>query len=144
MESKQILSNQKVSNESEGKYISSFNTQYEQLQGAAPIIANAGLQYTFVNTSTNKRFFASLVYNYTADRLYLLGYAGAIGNQVDKALNRVDLILKADINKVELSVTAKNLLNTAQKRVQTNAGTEHVLLLYRNGIAFKLGVKYKF
>lgn len=144
MQSKQILSNQKVSNESEGKYISSFNTQYEQLQGAAPIIANAGLQYTLVNTSTNKRFFASLVYNYTADRLYLLGYAGAIGNQVDKALNRVDLILKADINKVELSVTAKNLLNTAQKRVQTNAGTEHVLLLYRDGIAFKLGVKYKF
>lgn len=143
MHSKQELNNQKVSDESEGKYISSFNTETDVLQGAAPVIANVSLGY--INKwDEGKSFTTSLIYAYTSDRLYLLGYAGAIGNQVDKGYSTLDFVAKTELNKFGISFTAMNILNQTIDRVQQNAEVDHVVLSYKKGVDFKLSVSYKF
>ncbi len=143
MKTEQELSNEKISEETEGKYIASFVTDREELQGAAPILGNASLGYNRYWNDAQNSITATLVYAYTSDRLYLLGYAGEIGNQIDEAFHDLDFILKTRFNKLEITAQVKNILNPNLTRIQANKTMDHIVLQYQEGVEFGLSISYK-
>lgn len=143
MKTEQELSNEKISEETEGKYISSFVTDREELQGAAPLLGNASLSYQRDWNDANNSLIATLVYAYTSDRLYLLGYAGEIGNQIDEAYHDLDFIVKTRFNKLEISAQMKNILNPNLTRIQRNKSTDHIVLQYQEGVEYGISISYK-
>ena len=143
MKTEQELSNEKINEETEGKYIASFVTDREELQGAAPILGNASLSYQRNWNDANNSLIATLVYAYTSDRLYLLGYAGEIGNQIDEAYHDIDFILKTRFNKLEITAQLKNILNPNLTRIQRNKKTDHIVLQYQEGIEYGISISYK-
>lgn len=143
MKTEQELSNEKISKETEGKYIASFVTDKEALQGAAPLMTNGSLTYERIWNDARNRLTASLVYAYTSDRLFLLGYAGEIGNQIDEAYHDLDFVLKSRFNKFEITAKVKNILNPKISRIQRNKEMDHIVLQYQEGVQFALGLNYK-
>jgi len=143
MKTEQELSNEKISEDTEGKYIASFVTQREALQGAAPLMANASIAYQRIWNDAQNRLTASLVYAYTSDRLFLLGYAGEIGNQIDEQFHDLDFVLKTQFNKLEITATVKNILNPKITRIQRNKEMDHIVLQYQEGVQFGLSLSYK-
>ncbi len=143
MKTLQELSNEKISEETEGKYIASFVTEREELQGAAPILANAYLGYEYRWNESKNAINANLVYGYTSERLFLLGYAGEIGNQIDKAYNDLDFILKTTFHQLEIGLKFKNILNQNQTRIQRNKSADHIVLQYKEGLEVGLTLSYK-
>ena len=143
MKTEQELSNEKVSEETEGKYIASFVVEREELQGAAPMLANASLGYEKRWNDYEHSLSAHLVYAYTSDRLFLLGYAGEIGNQIDQAFSDLDFIVKYTYKKFEIGAKAKNLLNPTITRIQRNTEMDHMVLQYQRGVEFGLSLSIK-
>lgn len=143
MKTEQELSDEKVSEETEGKYISSFNTDKDELQGAAPILANAYVGYEYRWNDAKNTINANLVYGYTSDRLFLLGYAGEIGNQIDEAYNDLDFIFNTTLNKLGVSFKVMNILNPNQTRIQRNKTMDHIVLQYKEGLEIGLSLSYK-
>lgn len=143
MTTKQELDNGKIQQETQGSINASFATDTEELQGAAPILANASLSY-ISKWNTNKNTFSStVVYGYTSDRLNLIGYAG-LGNQIDRSINDLDLIIQSKFDRLGLSLSAKNLLNPNFDRVQENTSATHLVNRYTEGIQLSLGLSWKF
>jgi hypothetical protein len=143
MKTEQELNNDKISEETEGKYIASFVTDREELQGAAPILANAYIGYEYRWNESKNAINANLVYSYTSERLFLLGYAGEIGNQIDEAYNDLDFILKTTFGDLEIGFKLKNILNQNQSRIQRNKTTDHVVLQFKEGLEVGLTLSYK-
>ncbi|MFV0345407.1 MAG: TonB-dependent receptor domain-containing protein [Bacteroidales bacterium] len=144
MITEQELDNAKVAEDSDSKYLSSFNEVKDELQGAAPLVFNASLGYRKLWNEGKNNINASLVYGYVSDRLFLLGYAGAIGNQYDKAFGTLDFVLKSEFNKLGVSLSAKNLTDASIERYQSNADTDYTVLAYKRGIDFQIKLSYKF
>lgn len=143
MKTEQELSNEKISGETEGKYISSFVKDREELQGAAPILGNASLGYNRTWKDAKNSLTATIVYAYTSDRLYLLGYAGEIGNQIDEAYHDLDFIIKTRFNKLEITAQVKNILNPNLTRIQRNKQMDHIVLQYQEGVEYGISISYK-
>lgn len=143
MMTKQELNNTKVNTESNGSINASFGTEEEELQGAAPMLANAGISYIHNWGNESKSITSTLVYGYTSDRLNLIGYAG-LGNQIDKQVSNLDLVIKGKFNHLGIDFSAMNLLNPNIDRVQENANRDHVVMRYKRGVKFSLGLSYTF
>lgn len=143
MKSEQELSNEKIIKETEGKYIASFVTDREELQGAAPLLANAYLGYEYRWNDSKNSINTNLVYAYKSDRLFLLGYAGEIGNQIDLAYSDIDFIVKSTFNKMGIGFKVMNLLNPNITRIQRNKTQDHIVLEYKKGIEIGLSFSYK-
>ena len=143
MHTNQELDNDKINQETNGSINANFKKTHEILQGAAPIIANASLSYTMKWNNSNNSITPTVVYGYTSDRLYLIGYA-SLGNQVDKAFQSLDFVVKSKLNKLGISLSAKNVLNPEFNRVQENETQDFLIRSYRKGIKVSFGLSYEF
>jgi hypothetical protein len=140
MHTNQELDNEKIDEETDYVY-SDFDKTEEELQGAASFIANASLSYTR-QWNQSYSLTPAVVYNYTSDRLFLIGYS-EVGNQVDKAFHSLDFVLTSKLKRFGISFSAKNILNPAMERYQENA---HDILVrsYKNGTKISIGLSYEF
>jgi TonB-dependent receptor len=143
MKTLQKLDKTKVKTETKNFVIASFNTENEELEGSAPLLANANATYQRIWTDKEISYTASVVYGYTSERLYLIG-SSSLGNQYDESFNELNVILKANIKKLGLSLSGKNLMNPDFVRVQKNESQQHVVSSYSKGIKLSLGLSYKF
>ncbi len=141
MKTKQQLNSQKINEQSNGQYNANFNTDREQLQGSAPLIANASLRYEHSWDQRKKTISSALVYGYTSDRINTIGFS-SIGNQIDKAVNNLDFVVRSKWNNLGLNASAKNILNPAIKRTQE--GTDVVVNYLKRGVKVSIGISYTF
>lgn len=143
MHTNQELDTEKINRESNGSVNANFGRASEELEGAAPIIANASLSYTLKWNDFNNSLTPTVVYGYTSDRLYLIGYS-SLGNQVDKAFHNLDFVLKAKLKRLGLSLSAKNILNPDFERVQENETQHFIVRSYQKGTKLSFGISYDF
>nr|WP_320117704.1 TonB-dependent receptor [uncultured Marinifilum sp.] len=143
MDTKQELDSEKLKEETEGSYTANFNKDEEELQGSAPFIANANLNYKYSWKEGENSITSSLVYRYESDRMYLIGYS-SLGNQVDNELHNLDFVVKSKFNNWGLSLSVKNILDQDIERYQENETQDWLVKSYKKGIKFGLGVSYTF
>ncbi|MFA9371687.1 MAG: TonB-dependent receptor domain-containing protein [Labilibaculum antarcticum] len=143
MKTKQELNTDKIVEQTEGNFNANFNKKEEELQGAAPFIANANLSYKYSWKEGQNTITSSLVYGYVSDRLNLIGYS-SLGNQVDKQIHNLDFVIKSKFNQWGLSLSAKNLLDNNIKRIQENETQDWVVKSYKKGIKLSVGLSYTF
>lgn len=143
MKTQQELNAEKIAEETNYNFNSTFNKKYEVLQGAAPIIANATLAYNFRWKEQKNNITTALVCNYVSDRLFAIGHS-SLGNKINKAVTTIDFIVKTNISNLGIGVYAKNILNPTYKRIQTNEKESHVVNSYKKGIKLGLSLSYKF
>ncbi|MBN2213052.1 MAG: carboxypeptidase-like regulatory domain-containing protein [Bacteroidales bacterium] len=147
MKTLQELDEEKIATEtvtSDGYVINAnFNTKTDVLQGAAPLIANAAFGYSSDWNERRNSFTSTIVYNYVSDRVYLIG-ANSFGNQVDKEVHTVDLIIKARFSNLGIGLSAKNLLDPDIQRIQENETRSLLVRSYKRGIKFSFDISCKF
>ncbi|MCT4697734.1 TonB-dependent receptor [Tenacibaculum haliotis] len=130
----------------------------EKLEGAAPFILNTDLSYHF--KKDNKQTVASLVFNYQNEKVYSVG-SNLLDAIIEKALPRLDLVLKHDFSKkIGVKLSAKNLLNPSIERYRDIGNTlitkdpndnsktvsrpfDFVTRSFKNGVNLSLGFTYK-
>jgi len=145
MDSKMELNRGKIQKETSYNFDANFNDTASALQGAAPILANLSLGYSLKWAESNS-ISAMVIYNYTSDRLYAIGQSGR-GNEYEKAINTLDLVLKTTVGKIGIDISAKNLLNAEYVRVQKNRveeNADHIIRQYKKGINYSMSIKYNF
>jgi len=127
---------------SSGLYSSTLD-RTDKLQGASPLIINADINYS--PTFGTFKPVANIVYSYFSDRISALG-SGQLGNIIEKSVSALDLILKSEINEhLEISFSAKNILDPSIKRVREKTSFGDVILSeYNRGMDVSLQFKYKF
>lgn len=143
LNTKQDLDAQKVIDENPNSRVSvSFIKNSDKMQGASEFLANVnlGMEQKWNRNAMN----FVLSYSHISDNIYALGYDSK-GNQVDKAINMLDAVLKFDFNNgLGLSFSGKNLLDPSFKRVQENVNGDVAVRDYKRGINLGVGVSYKF
>lgn len=140
MYSRQELSPEKVTEETNGTTSVNFNTDHERLQGASPFLINADLTYK-VNQGKIRPTIA-VVGNYFYDRIFSLGSFGR-GNIVEKGYPTLNFISSTTINnKWEVGLKVNNLLNNKVRMEQANTDADVEVYSYKRGLDFSLGVKY--
>ena len=101
----------------------------------------------FKEFDKNRSLQTTLAYNYFSDQLNTIGTLKK-GNVIEKSFNTLDLIVKSKFNKLNISLSAKNLLNPSIRRVQEvyeTAGISEVTLNeYKRGINVSISVGYTF
>jgi len=143
MDTYQELDKHKVRKDSKGTIIASFDKSHEKLEGAAPLLINANLSWSRTWKESKNGLSASLIYGYTSERLFLIGYS-SLGNQYDKGFHDLNLELKSKFNQLTLSFSAKNLLNPDFVRIQKNEYMTHEVRRYAKGIKLGIGLSYHF
>lgn len=143
MKTWQELNAEKIVKETKNNFNSTFNKDKEELQGAAPLIANASLTYNHKWKEQKNGITTALVYNYVSDRLYAIGHS-SLGNKYDKAITTLDFIIKTKFNHLEIGLSAKNILNADYERIQKNKKKTHIVSAYKRGTKIAISVSYKF
>ena len=143
MDTKQELNADKIRKETKNHFGTKFNKEEDVLQGAAPLIVNATLGYKYGWDNNAKSVSSALVYNYISDRLYAIGHS-SLGNQIDQAMNTVDIVLKTKFNKLGVDFAAKNILNENIDRIQENTKKDELVRSYKRGVTLTLTLSYKF
>ena len=113
-----------------------------QLEGAAPWIVNADLNYLY-RTAGNS-FTAALVFNYFSDRIYTIGTEG-YQDIIENGIPTLDFVASAQLGKhFAISLKARNLLDSAHQLTRKgNADNKEVVLSkYKKGLDFSLGLSY--
>lgn len=141
MKTYQELNSAKIKRESRSTVLASFDKEHDALEGAAPLIINANITYATSWKKGLNTLSASLVYNYTSERLNLIGYS-SIGNQYNMPINDLGVVVKTKINKVSFSVNVKNILNPKYERIQRNSTQSHIISSYTEGIQFGVSASY--
>lgn len=142
MHTTQDLDKQKIIEDTEGKRPANFDKEREELQGSAPLLANAGLTYKS-SWANDQSLITSLVYGYVSPSLNLIGYS-SLGRQVDQELNNLDFVAKYGIKRFTVSLSAKNILNRDIEKIQENATQDFVVKRDNKGSRLSLGLTYKF
>ncbi len=126
-----------------GTFGTAFNKDKEELEGASKWVFNADIAYS----PTFKSFkpTATLVASYFSDRIFSLG-SGSLGNIVEKSVPTVDFVFKSPItNNLDLSISARNLLNPNISFVRENTGNGDITINeYKIGTNIGMSLKYKF
>lgn len=115
-----------------------------QLEGAAPIIANADI--SFVMERGTKRFTNTVVFNYVSDKIYSTGTNG-YKNTIESDVPTLDFVSSAKLSdKLSLSLKANNLLNPEYilERESKTSSDKIVLNSYKKGVDVSLGLSYNF
>ena len=113
-----------------------------QLEGAAPWIVNADINYLLRKGQSS--FSASLVFNYFSDRIYTIGTQG-YQDIMENGIPTLDFVAMGKLGKhFSINLKARNLLNSAHQLTRKGNATnnEVVLSKYRKGLDFSLGVAY--
>lgn len=140
MQTYQELDSEKVRKET--NYNTNLTDDTSGFTGASDLLVNADISYA-KDFKNDANIMATVAYSYFSDRLYALGVETK-GNLVDKGVGTLDFILKTKINKnLGIDFTAKNLLNPSYDRVQENNGGDTVVMSFKRGAFFKLGLTYK-
>lgn len=140
MKTEQELDSKKISRETNNTLNASFNKEREELQGAAPFIANASISYRLRWNKNN--ITSSVIYRHISDRINNIGYA-SLGNTVDKRENNLDIVLKSSFGNLGVKFSAKNILDESRDRVQENTSKNFIIKSYKIGRTFSLGLTYK-
>lgn len=143
----QDLSNNKVV--IENGFGANFTFKNSKLSGASDFLANADLSFT-KEFKEDRDITATLTYAYVSDKLAVIGTQER-GNLIDKAINRLDFILKSNLTKnLKLGLAYKNILNPAYRRVSEQSKAPNVKAAdilassYKIGSNFSLSLNYKF
>ena len=140
----QDLNAEKVNAETD--YSASFTFDSSKLTGASEVLVNTDITY-LKELDTNHSIQTTVAYNYFSDQLNTIGTLKK-GNVIDKSFHTLDLIVKSKFNKLNISVSAKNLLNPSIRRIQevyeTPGISEVTLNEFKRGININLSVGYKF
>lgn len=143
----QDLNNDKVFNENQ--FGANFTFTESKLTGASDLLANADISFKkdFVN---DKDITATLSYSYFSDKLAVIGTSQR-GNMVDKAVNRLDFIVKSSLTKnLKIGLSYKNILDPAYKRVSEQNKVpgstipDVLVSSYKIGSNLSLSLNYKF
>ena len=126
-----------------GTFTTSFNRDTEELEGASKWVFNSDISYS-PSLGTYKPS-ATLVASYFSDRIFSIG-SGSLGNIVEKSVATVDFIFKSPITpKLDLSVSARNLLNPKIAFIRENTGNGDITISeYKMGANISASLKYKF
>lgn len=144
----QDLSNEKVN--SENDFGANFTFTESKLSGASNFLANANLSFMNDFTET-KNITATVSYSYFSDKLAVIG-TSRVGNMVDKAVNKLDLIINTSLTKsLKLGIIYNNILNPTFERVQEQGkvpGKEAIgdiiATSYKAGSDLRLTLNYTF
>ncbi|HAT63297.1 MAG TPA: hypothetical protein DCS66_01680 [Flavobacteriaceae bacterium] len=136
---------------SEGVFTTTFEEgRTEELQGAAPIIVNADINYS--PTFGNYKPTLNAVFSYFSDRIDAIG-SGQLGNIIEKGVPTLNLVFKNKIgDNLEVNASAFNLLDPSIEYIrETATGDIFVtspngkgIASYKKGINLSLQLKYKF
>ena len=113
-----------------------------QLEGAAPWIVNADLNYLLRKGSNSLT--AALVFNYFSDRIYTIGTEG-YQDIMENGIPTLDFVASTQLGKhFSVSLKACNLLNsTHQLTRKGNADNKEVVLSkYKKGMDLSVGLTY--
>ncbi|WP_115462725.1 TonB-dependent receptor [Winogradskyella aurantiaca] len=126
-----------------GTFSTAFNRPTEEIEGASKWVFNTDVSYTpeFGNYTPN----FTLVASYFSDRIYSIG-SGSLGNIVEKSVTTLDFVWKSALtDKLDLTVSAGNLLNPSISFVREGTGSGDILIYdYKIGLNTGLSLKYKF
>jgi hypothetical protein len=140
----QDLNAEKVNAETE--YSASFTFDSSKLTGASDVLVNTDLTY-FKAFDKDHSLQTTLAYNYFSDQLNTIGTLKK-GNVIDKSFNTLDLIIKSKLKNLNISLSAKNLLNPSIERVQevyeTPGISEVTLSEFKRGVNINLSVGFRF
>ena len=121
-----------------------FTNSSDQLQGAAPLLANADL--TFTKTNESYKITSSMVLNYFSDRIFSIGTRG-FENVVEKGIPTLDFITQTTFGKkLGLNLKVKNLLNPNFVLTRESNGTAPAVMLseFKRGVDISVGLSYIF
>lgn len=108
------------------------------LQGQAPYVVNAALEYAHPTWGT-----ARLLYNTIGERIASAG-ADGLPDIFEQRRDQIDLVLLSKIQPFDVPLTAKfaaeNLLNDAYRQTQADRLTHR----YRTGVKFTFGLTYSY
>ena len=142
----QDLSNTKVL--VENGFGANFTFTNSKLSGASDFLANADI--TFLKEFKNdKDITATLTYAYVSDKLAVLG-TSARANLIDKAIDRLDFILKSSLTKnLKIGFSYKNILNAKYERISQLSkapikSNDVLVSSYKLGSNLSFSVSYKF
>jgi outer membrane receptor protein involved in Fe transport len=146
--SNQDLSNEKVNKEN--GFGADFTFTDSKLTGASTFLANANISLLKEFTDHND-ISATVSYSYFSDKLAVIG-TSQIGNQVDKAVNKLDFILNTSLTKsLKLGLIYNNILNPTFERVQEqgkvpgkSAVGDVTVTSYKAGSDLRLTLNYTF
>ncbi|MCK7589248.1 TonB-dependent receptor [Subsaxibacter sp. CAU 1640] len=126
-----------------GTFTTAFNRDTEELEGASKWVFNSDIAYS--PTFKNYKPSATLVASYFSDRIYSIG-SGSLGNIVEKSVTTLDFVFKSPITtKLDLSVSARNLLNPKISFIRENTGNGDIIINeYKMGAGISASLKYKF
>ncbi len=113
-----------------------------ELEGASPVIANADLSYSL--TSGNRSLTASLVGNYTGDRINTLGTLGYY-DIIEQGIVTLSAVASYKFNDHwSLKLKAGNLLDPSYRLTQRWGDGSHKTILseYKKGVDLSLGLSF--
>jgi len=141
MHTEQELNSEKVKEET--IYMVNFTDEKARFTGASDWLINADITYIY-NWNENKNdVMATISYAYMSNKIYALG-TNTRGNIIDKGYNSMDVILKAKLNKLNIGLNFKNILNPNLESYQANINDDIVVLSYKKGINMGFSLSYKF
>lgn len=113
-----------------------------ELEGAAPVIINSDLSYSYINQG--KELTTSFVLNYFSDRIHTLGTRG-LNDTMEEAVATFDFVTSYKVNRnLTLKLKVMNMLNPYYRLTrESNDKSQNVTLIeYKDGTSFSLGVSY--
>ncbi|SHF46976.1 Outer membrane receptor proteins, mostly Fe transport [Mariniphaga anaerophila] len=121
-----------------------FTDKESALEGAAPFILNSDISYNYRKSKTNLN--ATLVLNYTSDKLYTVGTSG-FKNTIEKAVPTLDFIFSSKFaSHWGINAKFRNLLNPSYELTrEPDVDADPVVLSnYKKGLSLTMGVSYNF
>jgi outer membrane receptor for ferrienterochelin and colicin len=118
--------------------------RYTQLEGASPWIANADLTYSLLRGE--RLFTATMVVNYTGDRISTLG-AGGYYDVIEKGVVTLSTIASYKFSSHwGVKLKAANLLDPSYRSVRKygDGSRENVLDEYKKGMGISVGISYDY
>jgi hypothetical protein len=111
---------------------------YRTFQGQSPYLLNLKLNYDNIE----KGFAASVYFNIFGERLYAVG-KGVTPDIFEQPAGLLNVSLSKRFGHFSVKLSAKNLLDSEEKRLHTFKDQEYIANLVRMGRTFSLGFKYE-
>lgn len=122
-----------------------YTDKKRALQGASPYLINADINWSPLQHN-EKNLSLALVYNLRGPRIASVGING-VGNVVEEAFHSLDFnAIMQFSSKMQLKLSAKNLLDQANRYKQeiADTGEEKLVEKQKKGLSFSIGFNYSF
>lgn len=108
-----------------------------QFNGQSPLVVNANLSYTDVDTGWD----AILAFNYFGDRLQRIGAVGS-PDVFERGRSQLDLSISKKIQNFTFALRARNLVDPAYETYSTYRDQEYLFQSYERGREVSFGISY--